>query len=112
MAAGRELTSRRTYTRDMLARRFATVVLALTWVPMVCPPAASAQGLVERRPRGEHRIETKGVSLDRAVELAQSRYRAKAIKAETVGEIHQIRLLNAQGRVWTVRVDARTGRMY
>lgn len=76
---------------------------------------ADAQGLSDRRPRREEAIEPGGYSLDDAVELAQSRYRAKAVKAETVDErgrrVHYIRLLNSEGRVWTVRVDAETGRM-
>lgn len=77
--------------------------------------AADAQGLSDRRPRREAAIEPGSYSLDDAVELAQSRYRAKAVKAETVDErgrrVHYIRLLNSQGRVWTVRIDAETGRM-
>lgn len=44
--------------------------------------------------------------------MAQSRYQAKAVKAETVGCVHQIRLLSPEGKVWTVRVDAETRRMY
>ena len=46
------------------------------------PP--SAQDLIDRRQRDEPRIEPSGVSLDQAVEMAQRRYRAKAVKAETV----------------------------
>jgi uncharacterized membrane protein YkoI len=85
----------------------------LVGAPVVIP--ADAQGLSDRKPRDENAISPGGYSLDDAVELAQSRYRAKAVKAETVEEqgrrVHYIRLLNAEGRVWTVRVDAATGRM-
>lgn len=56
------------------------------------------------------------ISLDQAVEMAQSRFRAKAVKAETVNDggrrVHQIRLLSPDGKVWTVRVDAQSGNMY
>jgi uncharacterized membrane protein YkoI len=56
------------------------------------------------------------VSLDQAVEMAQRQYRAKAVKAETVESggkrVHQIRLLSAEGKVWTVRVDAESGAMH
>lgn len=76
-----------------------------------------AQELIDRRQRGEYRIEPAGrVSLDQAVEMAQRRYRAKAVKAETVRNgdrrVHQIRLLSAEGKVWTVRVDADSGAMH
>ena len=67
----------------------ALIVLAasgLTGAPVVAP--ADAQGLADRRPRDDNSIEPGGYSLDDAVELAQSRYRAKAVKAETVEEIH------------------------
>ncbi len=99
-----------------MVRHLSSVVLALLLsgvVPYSVP--AEAQGLSDRRPRENDEIEPGGYSLDDAVELAQSRYRAKAVKAETVDErgkrVHYIRLLNAEGRVWTVRVDAETGRM-
>jgi len=73
---------------------------------------ASAQELVDRRPRHEYR-EPSGVSLDQAVQMAQRRYHAKAVRAETVRSgdrrVHQIRLLNSEGKVWTVRVDAESG---
>jgi hypothetical protein len=75
----------------------------------------SAQELIDRRPRREYRIEPASVSLDQAVQMAQNRFRAKAVKAETVSSggrrVHQIRLLSAEGKVWTVRVDAETGAM-
>lgn len=91
----------------------ALAACGLLGVPAIAP--VDAQGLADRRPRDENAIEPGGYSLDDAVELAQSRYRAKAVKAETVEEqgrrVHYIRLLSAEGRVWTVRVDAATGRM-
>ncbi|MEQ1581783.1 MAG: PepSY domain-containing protein [Steroidobacteraceae bacterium] len=102
----------------MVQKRLFLALLAVTAIGLAGVPAiapADAQGLADRRPRDENTIEPGGYSLDDAVELAQSRYRAKAVKAETVEEqgrrIHYIRLLSAEGRVWTVRVDAATGRM-
>lgn len=76
-----------------------------------------AQELIDRRnqSRREQRA-PQNVSLDEAVQMAQSRYRAKAVRAETVSNggrrVHQIRLLSAEGKVWMVRVDAETGAMY
>jgi uncharacterized membrane protein YkoI len=79
------------------------------------PLAAQSQELIDRRQRHEPRIEPGGISLDQAVDMAQRRYRAKAVKAETVENggrrVHQIRLLSAEGKVWTVRVDAESGAM-
>ena len=75
-----------------------------------------AQNLVERRPRYERDAERAHISLDQAVNMAQSRFRAKAVKAQSVNHgdqlVYLIRLLNSDGKVWTVRVDAQTGRIY
>jgi uncharacterized membrane protein YkoI len=55
------------------------------------------------------------ISLDRAVEMVQRRYDAKVVRAEETREgddvIYRIRLLSADGRVFTVRVNARTGQI-
>jgi uncharacterized membrane protein YkoI len=53
------------------------------------------------------------VSLDQAVKMVERRYKARVVRAETKREgddtVHVLRLLNDEGRVWTVRVDAQTG---
>jgi uncharacterized membrane protein YkoI len=78
-------------------------------------PAANAQSLVEKRPRSEQ-AERPRVSLDQAVNMAESRYRAKAVKTQQSSNgdrvVYHIRLLSSDGRVWTVQVDAQTGQMY
>src|SRR5687768_14645648 len=78
--------------------------------------SVTAQELIDRRRRDNYRIEpSASVSLDQAVEMAQRRYHAKAVRAETVrkGErlVHQVRLLSTEGKVWTVNVDAQSGAM-
>jgi len=90
--------------------------LALVLIPLVAAvPSANAQELIDRRQRREYHIEPAGISLDQAVEMAQRRFRAKAVRAETVrnGEkrVHRIRLLSADGKVWNVSVDAESGAM-
>jgi uncharacterized membrane protein YkoI len=94
-------------------RHYFLIALALL---TAAAPVVGAQELIDRRPRNEYRIEPGGISLDQAVDMAQRRYRAKAVRAETVrnGErrVHQIRLLSAEGKVWTVRVDAESGAMH
>jgi len=56
-----------------------------------------------------------GISLDRAVAMAEQRYKARVVRAstdESAGRrVYTLRLLSDQGRVWTVRVDAETGAM-
>ena len=91
--------------------------LLLVTLPLIAAvPNANAQELIDRRQRRDYRIEPSGLSLDQAVEMAQRRYRAKAVKAETIrnGEkrVHRIRLLSADGKVWNVRVDAESGAMH
>jgi len=54
-----------------------------------------------------------GISLDQAVQMAQARFHARVVRAETANEgnrvVYLLRLLSADGRVFTVRVDAQTG---
>ncbi len=80
------------------------------------PLAGHTQELIDRRQRHNPRVEPDGVSLDQAVQMAQRQFRAKAVRAETVESggkrVHQIRLLSAEGKVWTVRVDAESGAMH
>jgi uncharacterized membrane protein YkoI len=91
------------------------VVALLSLLAAGAPLAGHSQELIDRRQRHEPRVEPAGVSLDQAVEMAQRRYRAKAVKAQTVDSggrrVHQIRLLSTEGKVWTVRVDAESGAM-
>jgi uncharacterized membrane protein YkoI len=53
------------------------------------------------------------LSLDRAAELVSRRFDARVVRAEEAREggetVYRIRLLAADGRVFTVRVNARTG---
>lgn len=53
------------------------------------------------------------LSLDDAVQMVQQRYGARVVRAETRSEggraVYHLRLLNSDGRVWTVRVDAQSG---
>jgi uncharacterized membrane protein YkoI len=57
------------------------------------------------------------ISLSAAVSMVQQRFNATAVKTDTVQEgdqlLYRIRLLSAdKSRVWTITVDARTGRIY
>ena len=54
-----------------------------------------------------------GLSLDAVVQMVQQRYNARVVRAETRQEdgrtVYVLRLLNADGKVWSVRVDADSG---
>ncbi len=56
---------------------------------------------------------TAGVSMDQAVKMAEQRFKARVVRAESQQDngrtVYVLRLLNESGRVWTVRVDASTG---
>ena len=53
------------------------------------------------------------ISMDQAVRLAQHRFRARVVRAETQTQggrtIYVLRMLDYAGRVFAVRVDAATG---
>ena len=60
-------------------------------------------------------LESKSLSLDEAVAMVEAKYKARALRSNTVEEegrkIHYIRLITAdRSRVFTVRIDAATGR--
>lgn len=100
----------------MCPRLIATVLLMLAQATLVAN-SASAQNLVDPRNRDRReRVQEVGVSLDEAVRMVESRYRARAVRADVVNSggrrVYEIRLLNADGKVWKVRVDAETGRSY
>jgi uncharacterized membrane protein YkoI len=91
------------------------LILLLALSAEALSPSAWAQSFIDPRQRREMRQSGGGMSLDRAVRLAESRYGAKAVKATTVSNgdrlVHQIRLIR-DGKVWTVNVDAQSGDMY
>ena len=69
-------------------------------------PLTEAAGHAQTRAQG-------GLSLDAVVQMVQQRYNARVVRAETRQEngrtVYVLRLLNADGKVWTVRVDADSG---
>ncbi|HUI62457.1 MAG TPA: PepSY domain-containing protein [Steroidobacteraceae bacterium] len=56
---------------------------------------------------------TPALSLDQAIKMAEQRYKARVVRAESQQSegrtIYVLRLLNESGRVWTVHVDAASG---
>lgn len=101
----------------MCSRLIAIVLLALAQASVVSD-VACAQSLVDPRgrERGARGNDSGGMSLDQAVRMVESQYRARAVRADVVNQggrrVYEIRLLNSDGKVWKVRVDAETGRSY
>lgn len=67
-------------------------------------------------PGRDYGLDERVVALSDAVSMVQARFNATAVKTDTVTEagqlVYRIRLLSAdRSRVWTVSVDARTGRI-
>ena len=95
--------------------RTARALLVLFTAMSALRPLSQAQELIDRRAKREYRAAQAGISLDQAVQMAQNRYGAKAVKAQTIESggrrIHQIRLLSTGGKVWMVEIDAQTGAM-
>ena len=94
-----------------------TPLLALVAIGLgaVVMPAAAVDGAGgDARPPGvEQRRDAAPLSLDEAVELVKRRYDARVLRAEEAKEgdevVYRIRLLAADGRVFTVQVNPRTG---
>jgi uncharacterized membrane protein YkoI len=107
----KQASAQRTLT-SMFKRLLPTSALALWCISATAP----AQSLIDPR-YGNSEHADGAVSLDQAVAMVQGRFHAKAVKAETAYEdgrpVHYIRLVSAdKSRVWTVRVDGATGRIY
>ena len=65
--------------------------------------------------RGVFAMVHDGVSLDEAVSRAERQYRARVVRTDVQDEdgrkVYVLKMLSEDGRVFTVRIDAATGRM-
>jgi hypothetical protein len=104
------------YTAAMRLRPLALMLAGLA-LAAAAPTAAAGGGAGsnERLLASARRLDARPLSLEEAVELVKRRYDARVVRAEeaTEGEeaVYRIRLLAADGRVFTVRVNARTGQL-
>jgi len=82
--------------------------------------AGSLLGHAQARPPPAARVAASGtspqpakLSMDQAVRLAQRHFRARVVRAETETQgdrtIYVLRMLDGNGRVFAVRVDAASG---
>lgn len=88
--------------------------------PYAGQPATVEGGLaaVQMEPRADNlswRLAFGALTLDQAVRMAQARYGARVVRADTERNgdrvYYRLRLLSSDGRVFSVRVDAQTGEM-
>jgi len=85
---------------------FSMVLLALA-------AGAGVRAWADAAHAGRLVVAATGLSMDQAVKMAEQRFKARVVRAETRrdGErtIYILKLLNEAGQVWTVRVDAANG---
>lgn len=95
------------------AMRALVVVAFVLIVPAVPAWAVPEGGPPQRVLLAE--ADSEGLTLEQAVQRAEKRYKARAVKAEERNEgdrrVYRIRLLSEDGRVFDITVDAATGRM-
>jgi Peptidase propeptide and YPEB domain len=103
------------YTAAMRLRSLALVLAGLVLAAAALPAAVADGAGNERLLAGARRLDGRPLSLEEAVELVKRRYDARVVRAEEATEgaeaVYRIRLLAADGRVFTVRVNARTGQL-
>ena len=97
----------------------------LLLVLLAAPLMAGAAQHNSHRQGNSHRYESQaatqsetgarcpGMSMDQAIETAERRYKARVVKASVDNGndrcVYVLRLLSDDGRVWTVRVDSKSG---
>ncbi|MEJ0084105.1 MAG: PepSY domain-containing protein [Pseudomonadota bacterium] len=66
-------------------------------------------------PTREFAVQRDGISLNEAVSRAEAQYNARVVRTDVVDEdgrkVYVLKLLSEKGRVFTVRIDANSGRM-
>lgn len=86
---------------------FALVLAVATVLAVAAPAVRAAEG---QRPIA---VAAASVSMEQAVKMAEQRFKARVVRAETQHDdghiVYVLRMLNESGRVWTVRVDASNG---
>ena len=89
--------------------KLSAIVGVMTGACAVLTPALA-------EPPGRASAGTHAMSLDEAVSMAERRFHARVVRADSQQEsgrtVYVLRLLNDSGRVWTVRVDAATGAVH
>lgn len=102
-------------------KKLRTGILPVGLVLLGLAPVTQAHGIAGPTPGGaavEERaalvVPHDGISLDEAVSRAERQYKARVVRTDVQDEdgrkVYVLKLLSDNGRVFTVRVDAQTGR--
>jgi hypothetical protein len=77
-------------------------------------PGPAYGGAAVQEPKKDGAVCRDGISLDEAVSRAEAQYHARVVRTEVVDEdgrkVYVLKLLSDNGRVFTVRIDANSGR--
>lgn len=102
----------RLHSRHLLLP-LAIAVLIASGAPDAFAKSPAGKAVVKANHKVETRVVAGGLSLDAVVAQMEKRYNARVVRAETRHDggrtIYVLRLLNADGKVWTVQVDADSG---
>jgi uncharacterized membrane protein YkoI len=89
--------------------RRAGLMLAVAWALA----GAAAAPVATAAPPQQVVLAAGTISMDQAVKMVEQRFHARVVKAETQRDggrsVYVLRLLDASGKVWTVRVNAADG---
>ncbi|HEY7885487.1 MAG TPA: hypothetical protein VIC08_11120 [Cellvibrionaceae bacterium] len=85
---------------------FKALLLSALIGGLAAVPVASAQA-----PSSACQQQTSGISQARAGQIASKAHGGRVIDVRTNNGVHFVRLLQASGRVITVKVDAKSGRL-
>lgn len=104
-----------------LRQGFVPAALIAVYTMVGFAPASQAHSMPGAKPAGASVVERTiaetirdGISLDEAVSRAERQYKARVVRTEVQDEdgrkVYVLKLLRDDGRVFTVRVDAQSGR--
>ncbi len=89
--------------------------MAAAVTPIEYAHGAAGAGAAIATPTVTAAVRRDGISLDEAVSRAEAQYRARVVRTDVQDEdgrmVYVLKLLSDDGRVFTVRIDAATGRM-
>ena len=102
--------------RSSLLRARLAVLLCTGLAAAALPASGSEQGAGFHLLNGRLlQVRHAAMTVDQAIEMAERRFHARVVRAgveESAGQrTYVLRLVNEQGRVWTVRVDAQSGQI-
>jgi len=90
-----------------------TFVAAILVLALVSTAGFEPHSLLAAERAASVAVAAAGVSMDQAVKMAEQRFKARVVRAESqrdgVRTIYVLKLLNDAGHVWTVRVNAANG---